>query len=190
MPQSGPRVPYSHELVTRAEVEKHLQNAPAPIADPGPESALKKLGLGPRHRGPRDLTRPKEFQNHGRVIPRTDCYTEYPTKDYPYHNQTPKKGGLVSQKTPKGKTIMKSADPGYVRTITDQDKHIQAVLYHPDMSKVPGSSSSSSSAGVSSKPPKTSQGSHASGALYPSQEVFRAQTFGPRQNSGPPISKS
>ncbi|KAJ5321988.1 uncharacterized protein N7506_011118 [Penicillium brevicompactum] len=58
VPQSGPRVPYSHELVTRAEVEKHLQNAPAPIADPGPESALKKLGLGPRHRGPRDLTRP------------------------------------------------------------------------------------------------------------------------------------
>lgn len=190
MPESGPRVPYSHELVTRTDVERHLQKAPAPIADPGPTSAPKKLGLEPRHRGPRDMTRPKEFQNHGRVIPRTDCYTEYPTMDYPYDNQTAKKGGFVPHKTPKGKTIMKPVDPGYLRTITDQNKHIQGVLYHPHGPKAPDSSSSSSSAGVSGKPLKHSKGSPAVGALYPSQEVFRAQTFGPRQTSGLPVSKS
>lgn len=181
VPETGPRIPYSHELVQRTEVERHLRNAPAPIPDPGPASVPQILGIGPRKRGRKDLTRLKEFRNYGHVIPRTDHYTEYPTMEYPYHNQTARSGGFVPQKTPKGKTIMTAVDPGYVRTITDDKKHVQAVLYHPlsehEVAVPPNSN-------ISPEPVP-----RASGALYPSQEVFRAQTFGPRQTFGLPVSR-
>lgn len=49
---------------------------------------------------------------------------------------------------------------------TNTAKHIQGVLYHPEA--------------VNGNPENT-------GALLPSQEVYRAQIFGPRQTYGPPV---
>ncbi|CAI7607910.1 unnamed protein product [Penicillium bialowiezense] len=176
VPEAGKRTPYSHELIQRADVEKHLRNAPPPVQDPGSKSAPQILGLGPRQKGQRDMTRPKEFKNHDRVIPRTGHYTEYPTEDYPYDNQTARRGAFKPVKTAKGNTRMEHVNPGYVRTITDQNKQIQTVLYHPEHLATHG-------------PSPQARGNN-NGALYPSQEVFRAQTFGSRQNSGLPASKS
>lgn len=132
------------------------------------------------------MTRPKEFKNHDRVIPRTGHYTEYPTEDYPYDNQTAKKGAFRPVKTAKGKTRLEHVKPGYVRTITDQNKHIQAVLYHPEHIDTHGSSPQSNpSGGVLELQTRSKD----SGALYPSQEVFRAQTFHTRQVNGLPAPK-
>lgn len=131
------------------------------------------------------MIRPKEFKNYGRVIPRTGHYTEYPTMDYPYDNQTAEKGAFQARKTQKGTMVQERVNPGYVRTITDQNKHIEAVLYHPDTKKAHGAPLPPKATG---KAPKPNIKGH-SGALYPAQEVFRAQTFGPRQTVGLPVSK-
>jgi hypothetical protein len=76
-------------------------------------------------------------------------------KDFPYDNQ--RKGvGYAKIRTPKGKLGEKVVQPGYVRTITDEHKVIQGVLYHP----VP------------------TNGKKTSGDFIPAQDVYRSRTFG------------
>lgn len=84
--------------------------------------------------------------------------------DYPYNNQNPRRGEAYRVKEgPNGKMLKERVDAGHTRTITDQHTNIQGVLYHPG-TKLPNSKRS--------------------GALHPSQEVFRSRTFGPSVGKG------
>ncbi|PYI11092.1 hypothetical protein BO78DRAFT_414186 [Aspergillus sclerotiicarbonarius CBS 121057] len=148
-PSFAPPQP-DHALVLRSDIEKHLQDAPAPI---------------PAH-VPKDLTRPKKYHNYDRAIPRSGYYTEYPTMDYPYQNQSAKTGkAYKTVRTKKGKLMNMRVSSGCTRTITDPDKQIQGVLSFITLLQ------------------SIRRGRRVID-LHPAQEVFRSRTFGPPVSSG------
>ena len=95
--------------ISRSDVEQYLANAPLP-----PSAGNKRY--------------PKKFKNTENIIqnPHGIALSEYPTKNYPY-NQNSK--GKAHRRSPGGTQY--EVDPGYIRTITDDQKNIQGVIHHP-----------------------------------------------------------
>ncbi|KAL9133355.1 MAG: hypothetical protein Q9175_005465 [Cornicularia normoerica] len=93
----------------RSSVERHMNNAPAPI---------------PPRKGKRY---PKVHHNREEQYQTESTLYEYPTLDFPYSTQNYKGEG---RSTSPGGTVT-IVGPKYTRTITDRDKNIQGVSYHP-----------------------------------------------------------
>src|SRR3569833_471672 len=93
-----------------SSLQNHLAVAPAPIHPTDPKYRKKKY--------------PHVYENKEKLFPlATSTLYEYPSKSYPYHNQNAK--GVARTNT--GTAV----DPEYIRTITNRDKQIQGVIYHP-----------------------------------------------------------
>lgn len=106
---------------THSSLERLLNEAPYP-----PASGSKR--------------RPKIYHNleNPQILPAAPAGTqhyEYPSMAYPYHDQNrdgkvplrDSMGNVIKDST--GKTV--NLSPEYTRTLTDQHKRIQAVVYHP-----------------------------------------------------------
>ena len=93
----------------RSSVQRHMDNAPAPIP----------LPKGKRY--------PKLHRNTEEHYKTESPLYEYPTMDWPYSTQNYQGEG---RRTSPGGTVTKIS-PEYTRTITDRDKNIQGFSYHP-----------------------------------------------------------
>jgi hypothetical protein len=68
---------------------------------------------------------PHRYLNKEQLLPPGSFY-EFSSKPYPYEYQNSK--GIVRKEFPENPTY---PDKGYTRTITDRNKNIQGVFYHP-----------------------------------------------------------
>ena len=98
-----------HHYRSRRSVEYHLSNAPHP-------SQAKKPKRYP-HR----------YHNYDNHYAASGSLYEYPTMDFPYENQNAKGWG----KRTRADGTVETVRPRYTRTITDRNKQIQGVSYHP-----------------------------------------------------------
>ena len=97
----------------RSSVERHLERAPRPI----PAKKGKQY--------------PKVYKNSEKHYNTGSTLHEYPTLDFPWDTQNHQ--GQGRRTNPDDSITFVS--PGYVRTITDSDKIIQGVSYHPSGDK-------------------------------------------------------
>lgn len=93
----------------RSSVERHINNAPAPIP----------LPKGKRY--------PKVHKNKEKHYKSNSTLYEYPTLDFPYATQNYK--GTGRRISPGGSVTY--VDQGYTRTITDSRKTVLGLSFHP-----------------------------------------------------------
>ncbi|KAF2417661.1 hypothetical protein EJ08DRAFT_703342 [Tothia fuscella] len=86
-----------------SSVERHLNTAP-PI----------RVGyLGKRY--------PHQYRHTEEIFPQGRDYYEFPTSNYPYDRQIAR-----------GKVQGQPEIEGFTRTVTDHDRNIRGVMYHPE----------------------------------------------------------
>lgn len=84
-------------------MEGHLNNSP------------------PIQQGYKGKRYPHQYRNREGLFPAGGDYYEFPTSNYPYHLQN-SRGRVQGQPNVEG----------FTRTVTDQHRTIQGVMYHPD----------------------------------------------------------
>lgn len=84
-------------------MEGHLNNSP------------------PIRQGYKGKRYPHQYRNRENLFPAGGDYYEFPTSNYPYHLQN-SRGRVQGQPNVEG----------FTRTVTDQNRVIQGVMYHPE----------------------------------------------------------
>lgn len=92
----------------RSELQRVLDEAPA---------------IDPTYRGSRY---PHRYNDGEGLFGTNTSLYEYPAHRYPYEHQ--RKNGTL-------KAIAKGAEKGYVRTVTDRNKNMRGVIYHPEWTR-------------------------------------------------------
>ncbi|KAL2841844.1 hypothetical protein BJY01DRAFT_249340 [Aspergillus pseudoustus] len=104
--------PSAYHLRTRASIQRHLDHSPAPTAE------SRKKG---------NKRYPKRYNDRENLFREPSLY-EYPSKSWPYNQQNAK--GKAYTAGANGQRVQ--VDPEFTRTVTDRNKNVKGVIYHPE----------------------------------------------------------
>ncbi|RDW70676.1 uncharacterized protein DSM5745_08187 [Aspergillus mulundensis] len=110
--------PSPYHIRTRSSIQRHLDASPPPT-----EKSQRK----------NNKRFPKKYRDDGQINPKLfkqGSYYEYPTMSWPYNSQNAKGQGYRMVNG-----VRDEVEVGFTRTITDRNKNIQGVIYHPKWSR-------------------------------------------------------
>ncbi|KIA75772.1 hypothetical protein HK57_00458 [Aspergillus ustus] len=104
--------PNAYHLRTRASIQRHMDHSPAPT-DQSRKKGNKRY--------------PKRYNDNENLFQAEPSLYEYPSKSWPYNQQNAKGRAYVTGAD--GQRVQ--VDPEFTRTITDRNKNVKGVIYHP-----------------------------------------------------------